>query len=490
MFCRVKQLFKLYYEEQSHFTNKKKGGSASCSATAAKRGKDASKSSYKLDSVPNVTFDDIAGHLEVKKDLQFIIDFLKNPQKYRQLGARMPKGIIFYGPPGTGKTLHAKAIAGSCGVPFLSVSGSDFVEKYVGVGAKRVRELFSEARELAPCIIFIDEIDAVGSKRNDNSSSEKDNTINALLTELDGFKTSSDKDIIVIGATNRVDMLDSALTRAGRFDRHVCIPLPEYEDRIEMIKVHSKNKPLSSEIDIYEIAKSTIGFSGADIENLLNESAIIAASRQSSCIVKSDVEEAFFKIALKGNKRSIKNSDPEKLRVIAWHEAGHALASKLLTKQSVPKVTITPSTSGYGGVTFIVPDNMGLRTKRDIINDVKISYGGRAAEFMLASDEELITTGASQDIKNATSKILQMIGEFGMSQKFGMLHVDSSMGGSSGQLMDEARIISDSLYKETVSLLKDNMHSLEQIANALLEKETIYESEIDNIIERNRKKIA
>ena len=483
MFRKGKQLLSQYYCEQSHFTHREK-------LFSSNKKQNKQNSLYIMDSVPNVTFSDIAGHEEVKKDLQFIIDFLKNPERYKKMGARMPKGIILYGPPGTGKTLHAKAIAGTSGVPFLTVSGSDFMERYVGVGAKMVRELFKEAREAAPCIIFIDEMDAVGGKRNESSNTEKDHTINALLTELDGFKSSCDKEIVVIGATNRIDMLDPALTRAGRFDRHIAIPLPDCRDRLEIINVHSKNKPISSTVDIENLAKITIGFSGADIENLLNESAIIAASSEKNEIDIEDIENAFFKITLKGNKKKIDHRDNFELEIVAWHEAGHALVNKIITKQSIPKVTITPSTSGFGGATFIIPEKTGLLTKRDLINEVMTSYGGRIGEFLLTKNEDLITTGASRDIQQATSNIIKIIKEFGMTEKFGMLYMEGMRGFNQSEIVKEASYISKSIYDDTLKLLKENYSVLEKIAKALIEKETIYESELDFIINSQIKRTA
>lgn len=425
-----------------------------------------------------ITFKDVAGHKEVKKDLKFLIDFMKNPEKYRKMGARMPKGIIFYGPPGTGKTLLAKAIAGEAKVPFFSVSGSDFVEKYVGVGAKRVRELFKKAREKAPCIIFIDEIDAVGRQRGQTENSEVDQTINALLTELDGFNSS--EGIVVIAATNRVDMLDSALTRPGRFDRHIAIPLPEQEERLELLKLHSKNKKLGADVSLEKLAKMTIGFSGADLENLLNESAILAVSREKEEITMEEIDEALFKIILKGNKKpNDKNSEDYKL--IAYHEAGHALCAKLLTNKSIPKVTIIGSTSGAGGVTFMTPKD-GLHTKEDLINEIKISYAGRAAEYLYTKNINRVTTGAAQDIKQATNYIIKMINEFGMNDEIGMIDLSYFKSSGEREVLREAIKLSKQLYEETVELLRKNYDVLRRIAERLIEKETILEDELDSLI--------
>jgi cell division protease FtsH len=427
-----------------------------------------------------VTFKDIAGNESVKKDVQFIVDFLKNPSKYQKIGARMPKGVIFYGPPGTGKTLLAKAIAGEAGVPFFSVSGSDFVEMYVGVGARRVRDLFAEARKKAPCIIFIDEIDAVGKKRGIDNNTEKDQTINALLTQLDGF--SSSDGIVVIGATNRLDILDEALIRPGRFDKHIAIPLPEYKERLEILKLHTKNKKLADSVNLEAIAKMTIGFSGAGLETLMNESAIIAVSKGKETIDMEDIDDAFYKVVMKGDKKSVKDTNQEQLKLVAWHEAGHALVAKLLTNKSVPKVTIVPSTSGAGGVTFIIPEKMGLHTKKDLINEIKICYAGRIAEYLLTKDESLITTGASQDIKQATNLIIRMIKEFGMTSEFGMLYMDALSSVTENEVLKEAKNISKQIYDETLEFMEEHQATLEELANTLLEKETIEEEELNQIV--------
>ena len=426
-------------------------------------------------TVPSTTFDHIAGNESIKKDVRFIIDFLKNPQKYEEIGARMPKGIILYGPPGTGKTLIAKAVAGEAGVPFFSVSGSDFVEMYVGVGAKRVRELFEDARKKAPCIIFIDEMDAVGKKRGQDNNSEKDHTINALLTQLDGFSDS--EGIVVIGATNRMEDLDEALVRPGRFDRHIAVPLPDIKERREILSLHMKNKKIKDEVNLDVLSKMTIGFSGAGLETLANESAIIAVSKGKEQIDDEDIDDAYFRIVMKGNKKEA-HSNQDELRLVAWHEAGHALAAKLLTKKSVPKVTIIPSTSGAGGVTFIIPEKAGLHTKKDLINEIKTLYAGRIAEYLLLGDEELITIGASQDIKQATSLIVQMIRVFGMSDTFGMLYVDSA----EQEVLEEAKKISSCLYEETLKLMEEKKGVLKAIALALINKETLIEEELDSIL--------
>lgn len=436
------------------------------------------------EDIPKVNFNNIAGNQEAKEDMQYLVNFLKNPQSYTDMGAKLPKGVIFYGPPGTGKTLTAKAIAGEAGVPFFSVSGSDFVELYVGMGAKRVRDLFENARKKAPCIIFIDEIDAVGSSRGMDRNSEKDQTINALLNEMDGF--SGKEGILVIAATNRIENLDNALIRPGRFDKHIAINLPEAKDRLEILKVHAKNKKLGEDVDLEELSSLTIGFSGAGLESLLNEATIIAVNKGKSVVTREDIDDAYFKIVMQGDKKKNRAERPKKeLEIVAWHEAGHALLSKLITDNEVPKVTIISSTSGAGGVTFSIPKKMGLFSKRELINRIKVSYAGRVAEYLLLGNEDEITTGASQDIKQATELIYQMINDFGMTEKFGMIRVSSIASNDKTLLLEEATEISKKLYQETLDLLTENIDKLRAVANALIEKETLNEKELDEIIFSN-----
>ena len=423
-----------------------------------------------------ITFSDVQGIDELKPDLYRLVDCLKNPKKYEELGARMPKGVILYGPPGTGKTLTAKAIAGEAGVPFFSMCGSDFVEKYVGVGASRVRELYKKARKASPSIVFIDEIDAIGGGRGDSNNSEKDQTINALLAELDGFKTSDN--VLTICATNRLDILDPALMRAGRFDLKLAVGLPDREGREAILKLHSKNKKLNETVSIPALAKKTIGFSGAELENLLNESALIAADSDKKCIDNDDIENAFFKIIMEGNKKPRKEVD-EDTYLTAWHEAGHTLATKLLTKDGVPTVTIIQSTSGAGGVTFMAPDEKNLPSKKYLRNKIKISYAGRAAEELFLGNTDDITTGASQDIKQATSVIKSYIGAYGMGSK-GLIDIKQLT--AQYDIVDEAADLSNQLYAETVELLKENFETLKALAEELVAKETLYEEDIDRII--------
>lgn len=426
--------------------------------------------------IKKVTFNDVQGIDELKPDLYRLVDCLKNPKKYEELGARMPKGVILYGPPGTGKTLTAKAIAGEAGVPFFSMCGSDFMEKYVGVGASRVRDLYKKARKAAPCIVFIDEIDAIGGSRGQDSSGERDQTINALLAELDGFK--SGENILTICATNRLDILDPALLRAGRFDLKLAIGLPDKDGRIAILKLHSRNKKLSEQVNIEDLAKKTIGFSGAELENLLNESALIAANENKAFIDNDDIENAFFKIIMDGNKKKRKEID-EDTYLTAWHEAGHTLATKLLTKDSVSTVTIVQSTSGAGGVTFMAPDEKNLPSKKYLRNKIKIDYAGRAAEEIYLGNSDDITTGASQDIKQATSVIKSYIGAYGMGNK-GLIDIKQLT--SQYDIVEEAGELSNVLYQETLDLLRENIDKLRSLAERLVEKETLYEDEINEIL--------
>ncbi len=425
---------------------------------------------------PVCTFDEVEGIDELKPDLLRLVDCLKNPSKYEEMGARPTKGVVLYGPPGTGKTLIAKALSHEAGVPFISMCGSDFMEKYVGVGASRIRELYKKAREQAPCIIFIDEIDAIGGERGNSENAERDQTINSLLSELDGFSTT--EGILTICATNRLDMLDSALTRAGRFDLKLAVSLPDLEGRRAILAVHSKNKKLGDSVDMEHLAKITSGFSGADLENILNEGALIAANNNGENISKENIEDAYFKIIMEGNKKSHKDNETFKT-LCAYHEAGHALVTKLLTTDSVPSVTIVGSTSGAGGVTFITPDESTIPSKKALEADIKISYGGRAAEELYYGSDEEITTGASSDIRSATNTIKGYISKYGMG-RHGLLDVQQLT--NQYNIVDEAIELSNKLYVETRDLLKDNYELLEKIAKKLLEKETVYEDELDEIL--------
>lgn len=425
---------------------------------------------------PNTTFDNIAGNEEAKEDMEFLVNFLKNPKDYTKIGAKLPKGVILYGPPGTGKTLTAKAIAGEANVPFYSITGSDFIEMYAGLGAKRVRELYQDAKKASPAIVFIDEIDAIGTKRGRGpNSGEQDQTINALLAELDGFNASNP--VITIVATNRIADLDSALVRPGRFDRHIAINLPDKDDRLKILKVHSADKVLSQKVNLRDVANITIGFSGASLEALMNEAAILAVNDGSDKIEKDHVDDAYYKMLIGGHKKKNKHKDSSEIELVAYHEAGHALATKLLTDNSVPKVTIIPSTTGMGGATLSVPKRTGLMTKREVLNNIKVLYAGRAAELLLRKDEDLITTGASNDIKEATKHIKGYFSSYGMSKEFGMIEIENSE-----RYLKESIQLSNKLYEETVTLLKENKETLDKIANILIEHETIGEEELDHLI--------
>lgn len=430
---------------------------------------------------PNVNFKDIAGNLEAKEDMKFLVNFLKEPKKYESMGAKLPKGVVLYGPPGTGKTLMAKAVAGEAGVPFYSATGSDFVEMYVGLGAKRVRDLFEQAKENSPSIVFIDEIDAVGTSRGrGDSNSEKDQTINALLAELDGFE--SDSQVIVMAATNRVEDLDEALIRPGRFDRHVNIGLPDYQGRLAILERYAKDKKFSDEVNLKNLANITIGFSGASLEALMNESSIIAVNKGKDIIDGEDIDDSYYRIAMKGNKKINKNEDKDEIKLVAYHEAGHALVTKLLTDNHLHKVTIIPSTSGAGGATFSVPKTNSLISKKQLLNMIKVLYAGRAAEEILKGNTEDITSGASADIQQATKYIKSYFSELGMSSQFGMLAIsDDSL------YMDEAVELSKVLYSETLELLKDNESKLSLLAEKLIEHETLTGDKVDSLLKFDSK---
>lgn len=438
------------------------------------------KKSSIVSKKPNIKFSDIAGLDESKADIEHLVQFLKSPESYIEAGAKLPKGIVLYGPPGTGKTLTAKAIAGEANVPFLSVSGSDFIEMYAGLGARRVRKLFEEARSMSPCIIFIDEIDAIGGKRSTGpSSGESNQTINALLSEMDGFSTKDG--IIVLAATNRIGDLDPALVRPGRFDRHVAINLPDLDGRREILKLHLKNKKVNDSVNLEDWAKMTIGFSGAALEMLMNEATIQAVNHGSSVISTEDIDEAYYKTVMKGSKKKRgKDYDNKEIKLIAYHEAGHALAAKMLTDNDVPRVTIIPSTSGAGGVTFNIPKKMGLMTKAEVLANIKVLYAGRAAEEILAGGKDGITTGASSDIERATEYIMAYYEEFGFSEEFGMLKLDRVA--EKGYYTEEAKKLSKNLYKDTLRLLKRNWKLMEEISEKLIKTETLTGDDLNEII--------
>lgn len=429
----------------------------------------------------DITFKDIAGNEEAKEDMKFLVEFLKEPKKYVEMGAKLPKGVILYGSPGTGKTLTAKAIAGEASVPFYNVIGSDFVEMYAGLGAKRVRSLFEEAKKNSPCIIFIDEIDALGTTRGNDNHSEKDQTINALLAEMDGFKSS--EGVIVLAATNRVEDLDRALIRPGRFDRHIAIDLPDYKERLAILKLHSQNKKIDSKICFEDLAKMTIGFSGAGLASLLNEATIIAVNRGSDTVENIDIDEAHFKMLVKGNKKKNYERSEKETKLIAYHEGGHALLGKLLTDNDIPKVTIIPSTSGVGGATFNIPKKMHLLSRKDIKNEIITLYGGRAAEHILQGNIDYVTTGASNDIERATQLIYQYFNNYGMSEKYGLVNISQI---KKGEILEDVVKMSKDLYEIAYNTLYENRNILDKIALSLIEKETITGEELDYIIKSNQ----
>lgn len=435
-----------------------------------------------------VTFEDVAGLDEARESMKDVIDFIKNPEKYAQYGARLPRGIILYGPPGTGKTLLAKAVAGEAGVPFYAVSGSDFVQVYVGVGAGRVRDLFKKARENGKCVIFIDEIDALGKKRDSGidggGNDERDQTLNALLAEMSGFKRN--EGIVVIGATNRLDVLDPALLRPGRFDRHIEVGLPDVKGRYEILKLHSRGKPLSKSVDLYKVAQQTVYFSGAKLESLMNEAAILAAKRDKGCIEQIDIDRAFFIVIAGLEKKDRSTIDRADREITAFHEAGHALVTKLIAPQhKVSRVTIIPSTKGMGGFSMNIPPDRMYYRKKDMENSIKIALAGRAAEE-ITFGEDNITTGASNDLERATEVLLNMIRRFGMGKSTGLLNYDVLYSNGIRQVSDEVlsqcRQTMDGFYEEVKSLLLMHKDTLVRIATALLEKETLDENDLDQII--------
>ena len=447
-----------------------------------------------------VTFADVAGLKEEKEELEEIVDFLKAPRKYTQLGARIPKGVLLEGPPGTGKTLLAKAVAGEAGVPFFSISGSDFVEMFVGVGASRVRDLFQDAKKNAPCIVFIDEIDAVARRRGSGlggGHDEREQTLNQLLVEMDGFGVN--EGIIVMAATNRKDILDPAILRPGRFDRDVIVGRPDVGGREEILKVHARNKPLGDDVDLKQIAQTTAGFSGADLENLLNEAAILAAKENRVFIQQSDIRHAFVKVGIGPEKKSRIVSEKER-RITAYHEAGHAILFHVLPDVGpVYSVSIIP-TGGAGGYTMPLPEKDDMfNTKGHMLQEITVSLGGRVAEEEIFDD---ITTGASQDIRQATAIAKSMITKFGMSEKLGLINYDNDsdevfigrdFGHTSrgygekvaGTIDEEVKRIIDECYTQARSIIQEYHPVLEKCAELLLEKEKITRSEFEALFEES-----
>lgn len=458
------------------------------------------KSRARLSTKENnhITFNDVAGLKEEKEEVEEIVDFLKAPKKYTRLGARIPKGILLVGPPGTGKTLLGKAIAGEAGVPFFSISGSDFVEMFVGVGASRVRDLFEDAKKNAPCIVFIDEIDAVARKRGagmGGGHDEREQTLNQMLVEMDGFGVN--EGIIVMAATNRVDILDPAIMRPGRFDRKVYVGSPDVGGREEILEVHAKNKPLSDDVDLKQIAQTTAGFTGADLENLLNEAAILAAKYDRAFIMQEDIKKAFIKVGLGKEKRSKIISEKEK-KITAYHEAGHAILFHVLPDVGpVYSVSIIPTGQGAAGYTMPLPEKDEMfNTKGKMFQEIIVDLGGRVAEEIIFDD---ITTGASQDIKQATRMAKAMIKRFGMSDKLGLVCYDNddeevfignefgrSRGYSEGvaeEIDREVKVIIDKAHERAVQIINENMDVLERCAALLLKKEKISRKEFEALFD-------
>ena len=451
------------------------------------------------DPAKRVKFSDVAGLQEEKEELEEIVEFLRAPKKYTQLGARIPKGVLLVGPPGTGKTLLAKAIAGEAGVPFFSISGSDFVEMFVGVGASRVRDLFEEAKKNAPCIIFIDEIDAVARRRGTGMGGghdEREQTLNQMLVEMDGFGVN--EGIIVMAATNRVDILDPAIMRPGRFDRKVVVGRPDVRGREEILGVHAKNKPLGDDVDLKQIAQTTAGFTGADLENLLNEAAIIAAKENRAYIKQDDIKKSFVKVGIGAEKKSRVISDKEK-RITAFHESGHAILFHLLPDVGpVYSVSIIPTGSGAAGYTMPLPEKDEMfNTKGKMLQDIVVSLGGRVAEELVFDD---ITTGASQDIKQATQMAKAMVTKYGMSDNIGLIcydndddevfigrdlaHTRGYSEGVASAIDQEIKRIIDECYAKAKQMIMDHRDVLDACANLLLEKEKISQKEFEALFDK------
>ena len=435
-----------------------------------------------------VRFDDVAGLEEEKEELIEIVDFLKRPEKYTKMGARVPKGVLLYGKPGTGKTLIAKAIAGEADVPFISMSGSEFIEMFAGLGASRVRKLFEKARKLAPCIVFIDEIDAIGSRRTSNSGAETENnqTLNQLLVEMDGF--SSEETIIVLAATNRPEMLDKALLRPGRFDRQITIPNPDLNGRLDILKIHSKDKKLSDDVNLESIAEDTAGFTGAELENILNEAAIVATKNKHEEIENDDIEEAVKKVTVGLEKKGRVVSDKDK-RLTAYHEAGHAVVSRYLpTQTNVKEVSIIPRGVAGGYTMYKTNEDKYYISKTEMQEKLIALLGGRAAERLVLDD---ISTGASNDIEVATQIARDMVTKYGMSDKLGPIDFQGKepyemqmFGENIGdEIGEEVKTLIDTAYNDAITLLKEHRDKLDKIAEVLLQKEKINEQEFNQIFE-------
>ena len=460
-----------------------------------------SRAKLATDMSKHVKFENVAGLHEEKEELEEIVDFLKEPKKYIEVGARIPKGVILTGPPGTGKTLLAKAVAGEAGVPFFSISGSDFVEMFVGVGASRVRDLFEEAKKNSPCIVFIDEIDAVARRRGTGMGGghdEREQTLNQLLVEMDGFGVN--EGIIVMAATNRVDILDPAILRPGRFDRKVLVGRPDIRGRKEILDVHIKNKPIGDDVDLENVAQTTAGFTGADLENLLNEAAIYAAKQGRKFITQADINRSFVKVGIGTEKKSLIISEKEK-RITAFHESGHAILFHVLPDVGpVHTVSVIPTGMGAAGYTMPLPDKDEMfNTKGKMLQDIMVCLGGRIAEEMVLDD---ITTGASQDIKQATAAAKAMVTKYGMSDKLGLIcygddddevfigrdlaHARGYADGTASMIDNEVKRIVDECYAKAKKIIEDNKDVLYKCAELLMEKEKIHQEEFEALFENNK----
>ena len=458
------------------------------------------RSRAKLSRDSKVNFTNVAGLEEEKEELEEVVDFLKNPQKYTSVGARIPKGMLLVGPPGTGKTLLAKAVAGEAGVPFFSISGSDFVEMFVGVGASRVRDLFEEAKKNAPCIIFIDEIDAVARRRGTGMGGghdEREQTLNQLLVEMDGFGVN--EGIIVMAATNRVDILDPAILRPGRFDRKVAVGRPDVKGREEILKVHSKEKPLSEDVDLHRVAQTTAGFTGADLENLMNEAAIISARDNRRFIRQADIDKAFVKVGIGAEKKSRVISEKDK-KITAYHEAGHAILFHVLSDVGpVHTVSIIPTGVGAAGYTMPLPEKDEMfNTKGKMLQNIMVDLGGRIAEEIIFKD---VTTGASQDIKQASKLARAMVTQYGMSDRVGMIQSGSdedevfigrdlahtkSYGNEIADVIDEeVKRIVDECYSKAKKIILEHEDVLHSCAALLIEKEKIGQEEFEGLFKNH-----